>query len=502
MVFYRVGHRLICAVCMIIIILCVNFAVAAEVRIGSKKFTESVVLADVLVNLCASAGVVALHRQELGGSRLLWDALLSGEIDVYPEYSHTLIDEIFASEGIQGEASLKEALSRRHILISQSLGFQNNYALGMMEQRASRLGIRSVSDLLRYPELSLGFSNEFMERADGWPSLQRVYGMGEGRATGVDHDIAYKALVAGSIDVTDVYSTDAEITHYGIRVLRDDKDFFKGNAAVLLYRADLLEREPRAVSAMLRLEGRLSVEAITAMNEAVRFGQSSEADLARQFVSRTFGSVPGEERPGPMQRILKRTVEHIRLFVFSLIPAVITAIPLGVIAAKRPWLGHAILGGASILQTIPSLALLVFMIPLLGVGEAPAIAALFVYSLLPIIRNTASALTTIPLSITRSAIALGLSPMKRLSLIELPLASPGILAGIKTAAVLNVGGATLGALIGAGGYGQPILTGIRLDNFTLILEGAVPAAVLALAVQALFDASERHIVPKGLRLRQ
>jgi osmoprotectant transport system permease protein len=141
-----------------------------------------------------------------------------------------------------------------------------------------------------------------------------------------------------------------------------------------------------------------------------------------------------------------------------------------------------ILALVSIVQTIPSLALLVFLIPILGIGAQPAIAALFLYSLLPIVRNTASGLTNIPLSIHNSAVALGLTSMRRLRLVEIPMASPAILAGMKTAAVINVGTATLGALIGAGGYGQPILTGIRLDNFNLILEGAVPAALLALIV--------------------
>lgn len=175
------------------------------------------------------------------------------------------------------------------------------------------------------------------------------------------------------------------------------------------------------------------------------------------------------------------------------------AIPLGVLSARQPRLGQIILGAVGLLQTIPSLALLVFMIPLFGIGGLPAVAALFLYSLLPIVRNTYTGLRDIPPELIESARALGLPRGARLRLIELPLVSPAVLAGIKTAAIINVGTATLGALIGAGGYGQPILTGIRLDDMGLILPGAIPAALLALAVQGLFESVERRLVPRGLR---
>ena len=134
------------------------------------------------------------------------------------------------------------------------------------------------------------------------------------------------------------------------------------------------------------------------------------------------------------------------------------------------------------------------MIPWLGIGAKPALVALFLYSLLPIVRNTATGLRDIPVSLRESAEALGLPARARLLRIELPMASRSILAGIKTAAVINVGTATIGALIGAGGFGQPILTGIRRDDLSMILfEGAIPAALLALAVQGAFDLAERWL---------
>ena len=178
----------------------------------------------------------------------------------------------------------------------------------------------------------------------------------------------------------------------------------------------------------------------------------------------------------------------------SLGAAILIAIPLGVLAYLRPRLGEVVLAVTCIVQTIPALALLVFLIPWLGIGAKPAIAALFLYSLLPIVRNTHAGLRNLPADVRESAIALGLPTAARLRLVELPLAAPSILAGIKTAAVINVGTATLGALIGAGGYGEPILTGIRLDDMGLILEGAVPAAILALLVQGAFELAERAVV--------
>lgn len=275
---------------------------------------------------------------------------------------------------------------------------------------------------------------------------------------------------------------------------------FSQNDALLLYRADLSQRSPDALAALLKMQGRIDQAAMIAMNKAVKIERRSEDETAARFVQNTFGIVSAARPESLASRLLARTLEHLRLVVLSLFPAILVAVPLGVIAFRSPLAGQVILAVASVLQTIPSLALLVFMLPLLGVGPAPAIAALFLYSLLPIIRNTASGLQSIPASIRNSAVALGLTPARRLLLVELPLAIPAVIAGIKTAAVINVGTATLGALIGAGGYGQPIFTGVRLDNLSLILEGAIPAAVLALLVQALFGYAERRLVPRGLRL--
>jgi osmoprotectant transport system permease protein len=237
------------------------------------------------------------------------------------------------------------------------------------------------------------------------------------------------------------------------------------------------------------------------LNARAKLAKVPETRVANDFLASSFGVRSASKEGGVAQRILMRTGEHLSLVSISLLAAILAAIPLGIFASRRPRAGQVILAVVGLIQTIPSLALLVFMIPILGIGGAPAVAALFLYSLLPIVRNTYAGLHDIPTHIRESAEALGLPPGARLRLIELPIASRAILAGIKTSAVINVGTATLGALIGAGGYGQPILTGIRLDDTALILEGAAPAAILALAVQGLFELAERALVPKGLRVR-
>src|SRR5262249_395399 len=251
---------------------------APEVRIGSKKFTESVILAELAAKLCASAGAATAHRQELGGTRLLWNALLADEIDIYPEYKATLTGEILASEGVADENALEKALAKRGLRMSRPLGFSDSYALGMMPLRAERIGIAKISDLAQNPSLRFGFSDEFLNRADGWPALRAAYGLNPPEVRGLDHDIAYKGLAEGSIDVIDLYTTDAEIGYYGIRILDDDRHHFPGNEAVLLYRADLEQRAPEALRAMLRLEGRIDRAAMSAMNGAVKIGRRAETD--------------------------------------------------------------------------------------------------------------------------------------------------------------------------------------------------------------------------------
>jgi osmoprotectant transport system permease protein len=470
------------------------------VRVGSKAFTESVILGDMAVDLIRDAGVPATHRKELGGTQILFHALEANEIDVYPDYTGTISDEILAGTRIQDENALRAALARRGVGMSRSLGFNNTYAIGMLESVADRLGVRKLSDVKNHPELRIGFSNEFINRADGWPGLRARYGLKAADVRGLDHELAYRALASQEIDVTELYSTDAQIKSLRLRVLDDDLGFFPSYQCVWLYRADLAERSPRALEALGRLEGRVTASEMAAMNARATIDRVPEDHVAADYVREHLGISARVEADSFLSRLLARLGEHLALVAASLAAAIAAAIPLGIVAARRPRLGTIILSSTGVLQTIPSLALLVFMIPWLGIGAQPALVALFLYSLLPIVRNTTTGLRDIPVSLRESAEALGLTSRARLWRIELPLASRAILAGIKTAAVINVGTATIGALVGAGGFGQPILTGIRRDDLRMILfEGAIPAALLALAVQGAFDLAERFIVPRGLR---
>lgn len=473
---------------------------APVVHTASKKFTESVVLEALAAQVMELSGVAVVRHSELGGTRVLWEALLRGDLDLYPEYTGTLAREILAGQAVADQAALGGALAARGVEMTLPLGFENTYAVGLRRDRAARLGVRRISDLAAHPGLRFGFTNEFLDRSDGWPALRERYSLPQRRVLGLDHDVAYRALAGGDIDVTDLYSTDAEIRQYDIQVLEDDRRAFPEYRAVFVYRSDLPRRAPQAVAALRRLEGRISAAEMIDLNARASLDRVPAPLVAADFLRSRLGVAPEVRQAGLAERLLGRTGEHLVLVGIALALSIALALPLGVWAARRPGAGRVILGAAGVVQTIPSLALLVLMLPLLGIGARPAVAALVLYGLLPIVRNTHAGLTGIAPELRESAEALGLPPWARMRRVELPLATPSILAGVKTSAVIAVGTATLGALIGAGGYGQPILTGIRLASTPLILEGAVPAALLALAVQGLFDLSERLLVPRGLRL--
>ncbi len=479
-----------------------------EIRIGSKSFTESVILGEALAHLCRDSGAAAEHRSELGGTQIVFKALLKGDIDVYPEYTGTLATEILKDAAADNDDKIRAALAQRGLRMTQRLGFNNTYALGLRADLAEKLKLRTISDLARpqHARLRIGLSDEFMNRGDGWPGLQVAYRLGQ-RPRGMDHNLASRGLARGSIDVTDLYSTDAEVQYYKLRLLEDDRGYFPVYHCVLLYRADLEQRAPGAAVAIRRLEGRIDNQSMVAMNARAKLDRVSETRVAAEFLAAQLGvqpPIPKAESHSRLRKLaeslLVTTGQHLFLVSISLAAAVLVAVPLGIWSYQRPKIAHAILGVVGVIQTLPSMAVLVFMIPLLGLGAWPAIVALFLYSLLPIVRGTLAGLREIPAPLQESAITLGLPARARLWLVELPLASRSILSGIKTAAVINVGTATIGALIGAGGYGQPILTGIRLDRLDLILMGAAPAAILALAVQGLFDLIEPLVVPRGLRL--
>jgi osmoprotectant transport system permease protein len=489
---------ILCSLC-----LCGSSLFAAD-AVGSKAFPESLILGEMATQLARSAGTELSYDQTrgLGGTQALWAALVNGDIVVYPEYTGTVTQQIFAGRHLETDDDIRAAVAEHGVRMSASLGFNDTYALGMKEETAERLGIRTISDLRRHPELRFGFSNEYMKREkDGWDSLRARYNLPQTDVRGMEHSLAYEALARGQIDLMELYSTDAEVRSERLRVLRDDLHFYPAYRAVFLYRADFADKHPEVVAAWRRLEAAISEDDMIDMNARVKLNKESPGRVAADFLRERFGVSAASEERGFLARLGRTTLQHLWLVGVSLSAAVLIAVPLGVWSARRPRQGQFILGATGVLQTIPSLALLVFLIPVFHLGAGSAIVALFLYSLLPIVRNTYTGLHDIPLQVRESAEALGLPAGARLRLIELPLASRSILAGIKTSAVINVGTATLGGLIGAGGYGQPIFTGIPLNDMGMVLEGAIPAALMALAAQGLFELAERAVVPRGLRLR-
>jgi osmoprotectant transport system permease protein len=460
---------------------------AQTLTVGSKRFTESYILGEIL-----SQSAKGAHKPGLGNTAILLEALKAGSIDVYPEYTGTIAREILKSEERLDLAGLNRKLAPLGLAASIPLGFSNSYALGMRRKDAERLGIRKVSDLPGHPALRFGVSHEFLGRRDGWPGLQGAYGLPH-KPRGLDHGIAYEALAAGEIDVMDLYTTDAKIERYAILALEDDRGFFPPYDALLLHRADIGNRlEP-----LKKLERAIDAATMVRLNARAELDKVAFADVAREFLGARVESRRGVWAALVAPDFGRLLLEHLALVFGSLACAALVGIPLGLLAAKQPWLAQPLLAATGVLQTIPSLALLAFLIPLTGtIGVWPALIALFLYALLPITRNTHTGIVEVPRGLVQAGTALGLNPGQVLSRVELPLAMPVIMAGVKTSAVINVGTATIAAFIGAGGFGERISQGLALNDHAVLLAGALPAALLALAVHAAFELIERSLVAR------
>lgn len=460
-------------------------SVAAEtVKVGSKRFTESYILGEILAH--AAGGE---HRPGLGNTAILYEALKNGAVDVYPEYTGTIAREILKVEENLDLEQLNRRLEPVGLAVSVPLGFSNSYALG------TRLEIRTISDLTRRPQARIGVSHEFLGRRDGWPGLKQAYRLPHS-PRGLDHGLAYEALAAGELDVIDLYSTDAKIARYHITVLEDDRQFFPAYDAVLLHRRDAPKRFAAAFDAFRKLENRLDNKTMIALNARAEIDKLPFAQVAAEYLGeraeRRERSILSAVFAPDFVRLLR---EHLALVFFSLVAAALIGIPLGALAARYRLLAQPVLVLTGLVQTIPSLALLAFLIPLTGaIGVWPAMIALFLYALLPIIRNTHTGLSQVSPGLVQAGTALGLTSRQVLGYVKLPIALPTIMAGVKTSAVINVGTATIAAFIGAGGFGERISQGLALNDHTVLLAGALPAAGLALALHALFEIGERSLI--------
>ncbi len=479
-----------------IVLLALSGAMSAAepIVVASKNFNESYILGEVAAQLLESGGFEVERRMGLGGTLICYEALVAGEIDVYVEYTGTLSQAILKSETKLGFDDLNAAIAPLGLQLLPPFGFNNTYALALPRALAEDLGLNTISDLAARDDLKVSVSHEFLEREDGWPGLSRVYGF-ERVPNGIEHGLAYQALAEGSIHVTDAYSTDGELVRYDLAVLTDDRGFFPTYLAAPLVRADL----PESAKARLgRVANTLDDAGMQAINASVMFGGADFAEAAAGYLD-DIGIESTAARSGFWAQLRRNTVRHIVLTAIALVAATCVGIALGLLVFRIVWLSRTVVYMTGLMQTIPSIALLALMIPLFGIGVVPAIAALFLYSLLPIVRNTVTALVTVDPVLRRVSTAMGLTRGQELRHVFVPLSMPSMLAGIRTAAVICIGTATLAAFIGAGGLGDPIVTGLSLNDTGLIMQGAVPAALLAVVTELVFEGIERAMVPKHLR---
>lgn len=472
---------------------------AKPLHIASKKFVESYILAEIMSQLLESYGYAVKRKYNLGGTLICYQALRTRQIDVYPEYTGTIQKVILKSKKQLSLKQINHALETHGLKTLAPLGFNNSYALAL-SPLSKLASLEKISDLAKVQthSLNIALSYEFLRREDGWQSLRAFYAVKQ-KARGIEHALAYDALAKGQIDITDVYSTDAEIKHYGLKLLKDDQNFFPQYLALPLIHNGL-NTEIRKI--LRQLGDRLSNVEMQALNAKVLIEEQHYAQIAAAWLQKQ-GLV--KQSTGQASTLVKdlisRTARHIQLSFIALFFAALIGFGLGIIFYRRLWAARVLLYITGLLQTIPSIALLALMIPLLGIGLLPAVTALFLYALLPIVRSSITALQGVDPLLLELARAMGFSRWHSFYYVELPLSLPVIFSGLRTAAVISVGTATLAAFIGAGGLGDPIVTGLALNNPKLILEGAIPAAMLAIFMDIAFDAMEGFIVPAHLRTR-
>jgi len=488
--------------------------------VGSKNFTENRILAHMIAQLVDERTDVPVElRDGLGGTLFVFEALRGGDVDVYPEYTGTGWAVVLAEDEPAPDPRrtflhvAREYEERFGIRWLAPFGFANSYALAVRTDVAERLGLWRVSDLVPHaPDLTAGVSHEFLSRDDGWPGVSRAYGLEFGELRGMEHGLAFEAIDASEIDVIDAWTTDGKLLRFDVRVLRDDRRFWPPYHCAPIARVEALERWPELETVLGDLALVLPDERMQELNARVEVEGYSFAEAARTFLEtegllearsaeRADASGAGERR-GDLMTFLRGRVEvtgelmleHLALTLGAVLGAVLLAVPVGIWLTRHPHASGFVLGAAGIVQTVPSLAMLAFMIPLLGLGVDAAYAALFLYALLPILRNTTTGILEVDANLVEAATGMGLTPGQILLRVELPLATRTIMAGIRTATVITIGVTTLAAFIGAGGLGEPIVTGLQLNEPRLVLAGAVPAALLAILVDALLGRLERRLI--------
>lgn len=488
---------------------------ARPVVVASKPFGESYILAEMFAQLLEARGIRVDRRPGLGATELAFRALENGSIDVYPEYTGTgllvLLHESPSGDANSVFARVAAEFPRRFgVRWLPPLGFENSYAIAVRRGMADSLGLRTLSDLARHaPSLRAGLTPDFIGRADGLPGLARAYGLRFRDVRALLPAVKYRALAAGDVDVVDGYSTDGLIDRYDLTVLSDDRHFFPPYDAAALLSGRLVAENPAAVAALTELSGRIDVARMRALNrrlelDGVPIARVAHDALAELGLVGVTAATPRSAQRGvgfwqylvsARATILSLTARHLLLVTISLAVAIVIGVPLGLLLERRGVGAESVIRGVGVIQTLPGIALLAFMIPLLGIGVTPALVALALYSVYPIVRNTYTGVRDADPAAVDAAHALGMTGAQILREVRLPLAAPIIMAGIRTAAVIDVGTATLAAFIGAGGLGEPIVSGLALSDTGMILSGAIPAALLAVLVDTTLAGVERFVRP-------
>jgi osmoprotectant transport system permease protein len=474
--------------------------------VASKPFTESYLLSEIAAQIVEITGETKpIRKFGLGGPQFVMDGLVHGDVDVDVNYTGTLALSMFPNKRKLSDVELETALRERGLRASKSLGFNNTYALAVRTEMARSLGLSKVSDIQGHEDLRGAFTPDFLNEEDGFYRLQDVYGFHLKNTRPMQHALAYAALTNREIDVTDAYTTDGSLLQFDLTLLQDDREFFPKYLGVVVMRNEVAECFPKTWQALTRLEGAFTDKQMTELNAQIDIKRRTAAEVAREFlIGRQMitkdAPPPTSATSSTREGLWSATIEHLALVLSSLILSCLIGIPLGILAVQYKKTGQFLIALTGLLQTIPSLALLCFLIPFLGIGALPTIFALFIYGLLPIAQSTTTGLLSLDARLVETAKILGLSRAQRLRLVELPLASRSILSGIKTTAVINVGTATIAAMIGAGGYGRFITSGLALNDVRMILLGAIPTAIMAVCFHAIFELSARWVIPAGLQV--
>ena len=489
------------------------------VVVGSKPFGESYLLAELFAQILEARGLPVRRAFGLGGTEIVFPALRQGAIDVFPEYTGSGLLVILKAPPVSDPAVVFDTISREFarqydVRWLAPLGFENTYAMSVRTELADRLGLRTLSDFARVSgEMRAGFTADFIGLPDGLPGLRAAYGLAPKTVSALAPAVKYQALVDGQVDIIDAYSTDGLLARYPLTVLEDDRHFFPPYDAAAVVRGALARERPAAVAALAELSGRFDVTRMRRLNARVEVNGEPMATVARDALVE-LGLVAGTATvastgPAPQVSLVRylwdrrasiaaMSARHLWLAGVSLAGAILVGGLAGVALSRSRW-AEPVTRGVGLLQTVPGIALLAFMLPVLGIGTAPAIAALFLYSLYPIVRNTVTGVREADRGAIEAAEALGMTPWQVLTWVRVPLAMPVIMAGIRTAAVINVGTATLAAFVGGGGLGDPIVAGLALADSRMVLSGAIPAAALAVLVDVTLSGAQRLLTPKAFR---